>query len=144
MAPYTVPFLFTILVLMNSCSQVTTTGRLIDGKLKPCPDSPNCVSSETNSTPHIQPIAYTASDENAWEHIQACIVKLGGKIVKKDPSYISATFTSKIFRFVDDVELRMDKEQKIIHIRSGSRTGYSDFGVNKRRVEKIRALFSTD
>lgn len=142
MAARTVPFLFTLLVFMSGCSQLTATGQLTNGKLRPCPDSPNCVSSESGSTRHIPPIAYTESEETAWQNLQICIVKMGGEIIAVETNYIWATFTSKIFGFVDDVELRMDRDQKIIHIRSGSRVGYTDFGVNKKRTEKIRTFFS--
>lgn len=137
-----VAFLFALLVLMTGCSQVPTAGQLLHGKLQPCPDSPNCVSSETNNTGSIPPIIFTVLPDEAWQKIKTCIVELGGEIVTEKPAYLWATFSSKIFRFVDDVELRMDEPQNTIHIRSGSRVGYSDFGVNKKRVEEIRTLFS--
>jgi uncharacterized protein (DUF1499 family) len=66
---------------------------------------------------------------------------MGGKIITDDGGYLHATFTSRIFRFVDDLELRLDGENGIIHLRSASRTGYSDFGVNRKRAEQFQALF---
>jgi len=63
------------------------------------------------------------------------------EIVKVTDHYIHAKFTSRLFRFVDDVEFCIDDDLKIIHVRSSSRVGYFDFGVNRRRIERIRARF---
>ena len=62
--------------------------------------------------------------------------------MKADDRYIHVKFTSRVFRFVDDVEFCFDAEPKKIHVRSASRMGYFDFGVNRRRVEGIRDRFS--
>jgi uncharacterized protein (DUF1499 family) len=67
---------------------------------------------------------------------------MGGKIEEEHDDYLWTTFTSRVFRFVDDVEFRMVSAAGKIHVRSGSRVGYSDLGVNRRRVEKLRALFN--
>lgn len=61
-----------------------------------------------------------------------------------DSDYLHAVFTSRIFRFKDDLELRMDRENRIIHLRSASRTGYSDFGVNRKRAEQFRNFFTAE
>lgn len=61
-------------------------------------------------------------------------------MIEADEHYLHFEFTSRIFRFVDDFELLLNEEQKIIHIRSASRVGYSDLGVNRKRVEKIRLM----
>ena len=58
-----------------------------------------------------------------------------------EPDYIRAEFRSRIFQFVDDVEFLFENQGNVIHVKSASRTGYSDFGVNRKRVEKIRAAF---
>ena len=63
------------------------------------------------------------------------------RIITMGDHYIHAEFTSAFFRFVDDVEFYFDSEAKIIHMRSASRIGYSDFGVNRQRMEKVRSLF---
>ena len=65
-----------------------------------------------------------------------------GRIITMEDHYIRAEFTSAFFRFVDDVEFYFDTEAKIIHMRSASRIGYSDFGVNRERLEKLRSLFN--
>jgi uncharacterized protein (DUF1499 family) len=67
---------------------------------------------------------------------------MGGEIQEEHDGYLWTTFTSRLFRFVDDVEFRMVFTDGIIHVRSGSRVGYSDLGVNRRRVEKLRTLFN--
>jgi len=67
---------------------------------------------------------------------------MGGKIVLEDGSYLWATFSTRIFRFIDDLELRMDEESDVIHVRSSSRVGYSDLGANRRRVEDLRLRFA--
>ncbi|NDY59068.1 DUF1499 domain-containing protein, partial [Desulfovibrio sulfodismutans] len=61
-------------------------------------------------------------------------------ILQKQNGYFRVEFRSKILGFVDDVEFYLPEDQDVIHIRSAARLGYYDFGVNRRRVEKIRAL----
>jgi uncharacterized protein (DUF1499 family) len=67
---------------------------------------------------------------------------MGGKIQEEHDGYLWTTFTSRLFRFVDDVEFRIVSSEGLIHVRSGSRMGYSDLGVNRRRVEKLRTIFN--
>ncbi|MBU1568573.1 MAG: DUF1499 domain-containing protein [Proteobacteria bacterium] len=135
--------LFSLPLFSNliACTMITPPGELIDGHLRPCPNSPNCVTSDTSATGRIAPISFHDSPDQAWQQIQAIIKDLGGEIVKTRPTYLWATFTSKLFHFVDDVELRMEPEENLIHLRSGARIGYLDFGVNSRRIMKIRQLF---
>lgn len=64
------------------------------------------------------------------------------RIVRATDTELRAEFTSRLFRFVDDVDCLLDVSAGVIHIRSASRTGYSDLGVNRRRVEAIRAAFA--
>jgi uncharacterized protein (DUF1499 family) len=116
-------------------------GRLIEDHLRPCPNRPNCVSSDSGTTHPIAPISFQGTPEDAWQEIRTVIAELGGKIIHSEPAYLWSTFTSTLFGFVDDVELRMEPEEKLIHIRSGARVGYFDFGVNRKRVGKIRNLF---
>lgn len=111
---------------------------LVDGQLAPCPSSPNCVSSEAGTVEKkgVAPL------EGSMEAAKSAIIALGGKITLESASYLSATFSSSLFRFVDDVELRASGDGKI-HIRSASRVGYSDRGENKKRVEAIRAKMNS-
>ena len=112
---------------------------LVAGHLRNCPASPNCVSSETekNDTAHyIKPIPIR--DGKAWAKIVTAIENLGGHIVVNDGQYLHATFISALFRYIDDVEARLDASERVIHLRSASRVGHSDLGANRRRLESLR------
>jgi uncharacterized protein (DUF1499 family) len=76
--------------------------------------------------------------------IKEIVGESGGKIQKEENGYLWTTFTTKVFRFVDDVELRMDETRGIIHVRSASRLGYSDMGMNRKRVETLRVRFHNE
>jgi uncharacterized protein (DUF1499 family) len=91
---------------------------------------------------YVAPLTYKASFEEAREKLISVINSMKrAEIVSAEDKYLHATFKSFFFRFVDDVEFSFDEEKKIIHLRSASRTGYSDLGVNRRRVEEIRRRF---
>ena len=130
-------------VLLWSCASNPPKVELVDGKLRPCPESPNCVSSESDRTSsRVEPLTFQGLPEKAWNDLKETIRQMGGNIEQEHDGYLWATFTSKLFRFVDDVEFRMVSSDGVIHVRSGSRVGYSDLGVNRRRVEKLRTLFN--
>jgi uncharacterized protein (DUF1499 family) len=140
-------------VLLVRCSMLGHSSKsgqppgLVSGTLAPCPDKPNCVSSEVgeDADHHIEPLDYSgASPEEAWSEIQHVIKELGGEVTIANDEYIAATFSSSLFRFVDDVECRLDAPQNQIHIRSASRVGHSDLGVNRKRTESITRLFGED
>ena len=67
----------------------------------------------------------------------------GASLEQNERPYLHATFTTRVMRFVDDVEFRMVLEQELIHVRSASRVGYSDLGTNRRRVERLRNAFDS-
>ena len=117
---------------------------LVDGDLRPCPASPNCVISKNGDKDHaIDPITYQTSREEAFAKIRQIVSAYGNtKIMTERKNYLHAEFRTKLMRFVDDVEFLFPEDEKIIHIRSASRVGYSDLGVNRKRVEHIRALFA--
>ena len=132
-----------VLLTVWSCVSNPPKVALVDGKLRPCPNSPNCVSSESDRpSSRVEPLTFQGPSEVAWGGLKETIREMGGKIEEEHDGYLWATFTSRIFRFVDDVELRMVSTNGTIDVRSGSRVGYSDLGVNRRRVEKLRALFN--
>ncbi len=126
-----------IFTLLGLKSQKGKAPGLVGGHLAPPKAAPNCVSSEIDVQPEkkVAPLHGTRAD------IIAAIKATGGTVTSESDSYISATYMSRIFKFVDDVELRHDKED-IWHIRSASRVGYSDRGVNRKRVEAIRAILT--
>ena len=115
----------------------------VDGRLAPCPDSPNCVSTRAEDPVHrIDPIAFDGPADQALARLKQAIATIPRlRIVSERDGYLHAEATSLIFRFVDDVEFLVDGEEKRIHIRSASRVGRSDLGVNRDRVEKIRQAF---
>jgi uncharacterized protein (DUF1499 family) len=125
-------------------AMVFGTSNVMATQLKPCPETPNCVSSLATSDQHaINPLTYTTDAPTAKQHLLAVINELPRtKIITQKDDYIHATFTSLIFRFVDDVEFVLDDANKTIHVRSASRVGKSDLGVNRKRVEAIRLLFN--
>jgi uncharacterized protein (DUF1499 family) len=111
-------------------------------QLSPCPSSPNCVSTQAQDEGHaIEPIRYRKPRAEAKEALKEVIRSLPRtKLVEEDESYLHYEFTSLLLRFVDDVEFLFDDETKTIHFRSASRTGYGDLGVNRKRMEQVRAL----
>jgi uncharacterized protein (DUF1499 family) len=132
-----------VLLAVFSCASNPPKAQLVDGKLRPCPKSPNCVSSESDSaSSRVEPLSFQGLPEKVWGDLKETIQELGGKIQEEHEGYLWATFTSRVFRFVDDVEFRMVSTDGMIHVRSGSRVGYSDLGVNRRRVERLRAMFN--
>ena len=89
------------------------------------------------------PDTFSGEPGAAWEHAKEALTELGGRIEKDTGDYLWATFRSRIWRFVDDTELRLDAAGKVIHVRSASRVGKGDLGVNRKRVERLRNLFKT-
>ena len=110
--------------------------------LAPCPSSPNCVSTQAQDEGHaIAPFPYRKSRAEVKEALKEVIRSLPRtKLMEEDESYLHYEFTSLLLRFVDDVEFHFDDESKTIHFRSASRTGYGDLGVNRTRMEQMRAL----
>ncbi|MFQ5470265.1 MAG: DUF1499 domain-containing protein [Gammaproteobacteria bacterium] len=109
-------------------------------RFRPCPDTPNCVCSlDINRDSYILPVKLDGDMKPSTVDIKRVLVKMGGEIREEEGSYIWATFTSRVFRFVDDVEIMIDPASKVIQVRSASRAGRSDFGVNRARMEKLRS-----
>mgnify|MGYP001121365833 CR=1 FL=1 len=116
-----------------------------DDALAPCPSSPNCVSSQSpqsDSEHYIEPIAISDSDAAMAQLVSIVAGLERTTIVTQSDSYLYAEFKTALMGFVDDVEFYLDKAAKIIHVRSASRLGKSDLGVNRKRVDDIRAQFA--
>jgi uncharacterized protein (DUF1499 family) len=111
-----------------------------DHQLKPCPESPNCVSTQTQQkSKQMDPIPFTLDPKEVLKIIKGVVENLSNTHLEKESlNYLHYTFKSAIFGFIDDVEFLIDAEKKLIHFRSASRTGYSDMGVNKKRMTEIR------
>lgn len=131
--------LIAYIVMAVMSQKAPNTLGLQDGKLAPCPKSPNCVCSEIhtqNDADHY--IQAIQGDKALWAKFKGIIHEQGGEVIIDDGNYVHATFSTPIFHYVDDVELRFDEATSLIHIRSASRMGRSDFGVNRKRVEKLK------
>ena len=126
----------TAVILLGMMSAATAS-------LPPCPDSPNCVSSQaTNKDQQVDPIVFVLPPAQALARLKQVLAGMPRtRLVKEEGGYLHAEVRSFLFRFVDDLEFLVDNERNLIHMRSASRTGYSDFGVNRRRVERIRKAF---
>ncbi len=128
---------------MGLYSETGSPPGLQNGQLAPCPSTPNCVSSEASpSDPHAV-AAFTVLPNMGNEpllKVKEVVKILGGDVSYSDEQYMASTFTSELFGFVDDVEFRYDQGSGLIHVRSASRVGYSDWQANNIRVEQIRML----
>ena len=130
------------------CSGSRPTGLGVHGgRLAVCPNSPNCVSSQADPADKrhlISPIPYEGGREDAYNRLLRVLSGMkGARITESSGDYIRAEFTSAVFRFVDDVEFYFPKRPQI-EVRSASRLGYWDFGVNRKRIEKVRRLFGSE
>lgn len=130
-----------VLALLSLTQSVPKTLGLTNAKLAACPDSPNCVSSAAEDARHaIAPFALDRSLGATEEELKAAMAKLPRtKLCSQGGTYLHFECRSLIFRFVDDVEFQCDEASKLIHFRSASRVGHSDLGVNRRRMEAVRA-----
>ncbi|MGB5398403.1 MAG: DUF1499 domain-containing protein [Gammaproteobacteria bacterium] len=141
-----IQIVLTSLILLTGCAGTMSKLGIENGQLKECPTTPNCVNSQANDKKHfIEPIFITGPPLEAKNHILNILKELKqSKIIVVEHNYIRAEFTSRVFRFVDDVEFYFpDPESKegVIHVRSASRVGHSDLGVNRKRIELIRSKF---
>lgn len=116
---------------------------LVEGQLRGCPDRPNCVCSEhPGVVAWVEPLTVPDRDaERGWQALAATVTGAGGTVHEQRADYLHATFSSPLFGFVDDFEARLTTDGREIHIRSAARAGYSDRGVNRGRVEALRAAF---
>jgi uncharacterized protein (DUF1499 family) len=110
-------------------------------RLSPCPGTPNCVSSKAADEAHrVEPFPFQGSAAESLARVRAAALSLPrARVAVEEPGYARLTFKSAVFGFVDDVEFEVDEGTKVVHVRSASRVGRSDFGVNRKRVEAIRA-----
>ena len=132
------------LFVFGYMSQSGEAHGLVEGRLKRCPDKPNCVCSEfkSDTDQYIEPLVIAAGDAaQVLPRLKTIVRQMGGSIQVEKADYLAVTFTSSIFRFVDDLEIRIDTDQKLIHLRSASRVGRGDGGVNRKRVERLKTAF---
>ncbi len=138
-------FLLFLGVFMLGCTGTRPLNLGIrEGKLAPCPSTPNCVSSQSSDKEHaIEPLSYTGEAKEAMARLAGIVRAMPRvQVITEKDDYLYAEFTSLIFRFVDDLEFFPDDSAKRIHVRSASRLGSSDLGVNRKRVEAIRNIWN--
>jgi uncharacterized protein (DUF1499 family) len=135
--------LMSLLLLMSLAHGATERELEVrDRRLSPCPSSPNCVGTLDDSESHaIAPYRYGKSLNEAKTVLKQIFSELSRTdLVKEEDVYLHYEVRSFLFHFVDDVEILFDDASKTIHFRSTARTGYYDFGVNRRRMEEVRRL----
>jgi len=125
---------------LTACSSNQVTTGLVDDRFAPCPDSPNCVSSDAADDAHrVEPYRLKAAAQNAWHGLQNVVAAEERiRLVDVNDSYLHVEVHSAVMRFVDDTEFNLRANEGIIAVRSAARTGHSDGGVNRKRVERIR------
>ncbi|MDJ0651101.1 MAG: DUF1499 domain-containing protein [Xenococcaceae cyanobacterium MO_188.B19] len=128
------------LIFSQSTWAITSSLGVKDGYLSPCPETPNCVVSQKTDTIHeISPIEYHTDQATARATLlKVLTVVPRTTVTEQTENYIRAESKSRIFKFVDDLEFYFPDKEKVIHLRSASRVGESDLGVNRRRIEQIR------
>jgi uncharacterized protein (DUF1499 family) len=119
-----------------------------NGKLAGCPATPNCVSSQVAAIDPehtILPIQFGGDNLTTIAKLKQVLQSMpNNKILKETDNYLYLESTSKLMGFVDDVEFYLDKDSKTIQVRSASRLGESDLGVNRQRIEKIRVALGAN
>ena len=115
----------------------------VRGRLAPCRPTPNCVGSQSDpgdGTHYIEPLRFAGPAARAWAVLKVTVQGMeGARVISEDEHYVYAEFTSRLMGYVDDVEFLLDEKAGLIHVRSASRLGVRDFGVNRDRIEAIRA-----
>lgn len=139
----TILFLLLLSPLFASCAGTPPDTLGVHGDaLSPCPDSPNCVSSDAPDEAHqVAPFTLAAPAPEAWETVRSVVASMPRtEVITQTSDYLHAESTSTFFRYVDDLELQLRAAESQIAVRSASRLGRSDLGVNRERVETLRAL----
>lgn len=108
--------------------------------LADCRSASSCVCSQAQrASQRVQPFSCRGSCQESLEHLRGILESTPGvTLVVSTDSYLRAKCTTRFLRFVDDLELLTDPDNEVIHVRSASRVGTWDFGVNRRRVESLR------
>ncbi len=124
-----------------------------DGKLKRPSSTDNSVSSQAKAWPgeqaqaaHIEPLALPRGIDGATALARIATAAQGmpgARIVDQRPDYLYVQFTTKLMKYVDDAEFWFDPATQVVQVRSASRVGRRDFGVNRSRIEAIRAKLAT-
>ncbi|RBO83275.1 DUF1499 domain-containing protein [Marinomonas aquiplantarum] len=132
---------FFVYVKMNN--QMPEGLGVTNGQLKLCSGAPNCVSTQADQTDEAhfaEPLVYSGRRQDVQLRIEAYMLRQGAKLVDHSLGYAHFEVESDIVGYIDDVEFYLPKSDSVVHIRSASRVGYSDFGINRDRVRQIQDL----
>jgi len=114
-----------------------------DGRFIACKPTPNCVSSQADPSDqehYIAPIAYSGTMQELRRAVESMT---RATVIREEGSYLYAEYKSALMGYVDDVELLLDEKARLVQVRSASRLGRSDFGVNRKRIEELRTLIGS-
>lgn len=137
------PYVPLLLLALAGCHR-PAAGLATPGEaLRPCPGTPNCVSTEAADARHAIPaVPFRGTPEAAQAHARGALLQdPRTRIVLEAPGYLRAEARSRMIRFVDDVEVVVDAPARVLRFRSASRVGRSDLGVNRRRMERFTERF---
>ncbi len=131
-------FLLLIVFILWKNNSVPKNRGVIDKKLAPCSWTPNCVNSNAKKAPYkIEPLPYVS--DNVLELIQNYLRDhYNAKVMNQNSDYLYVVVTTPYLRFKDDLEFLVDRDKKLVSVRSASRVGYSDLNMNRKRIEQLR------
>ncbi len=143
----TLPIAVVIMLSLSACAylpQPHETGLTATGTLRPCPSQPHCVSSlDSDPDRYVAPLHGGVDPRATWQHAITLLTGLPrARVAELTDTYARVEVTSRLMRFVDDIELRLRPTDGTIDVRSSSRIGWWDGGVNRSRVEWLRAALS--
>ena len=132
-------------VVAGCAGSVPTTLGPSEAGLAPCPASPNCVSTASGDERHaVDAFVLARPVPEVWEAVELAVASLPGSVVVTSATgYLHAECTSSLMRYVDDLEVWAPPDARQLQVRSASRVGYSDMGVNRKRVEELRRQLDT-
>ena len=133
--------LIVLLMALVSCAGTPPSNLGVhDGRLSPCSRRPNCVSSDATDAEHaIPPLVLRVPAADGWVAARSVVTGLARtRLITDAPDYLRAECRSALLGFVDDLELHLRAQDGVIAVRSASRLGHGDLGVNRRRVEALR------
>ena len=134
-------FIISLMSLLSCSGHRPSNLGIHNNQLTTCPTSPNCVSSDAFDDGHkVAPFHFNAAATDTWKKVKTTVLEIPRtKIITETEDYLHAECSSATFGFVDDLELHLRSSEGMIAIRSASRLGYSDFGVNRERIETLRS-----
>jgi uncharacterized protein (DUF1499 family) len=138
--PKTQLFVVTVVISLGVAAMAASPLGITQGRLSACPDSPNCVSSdEASDARRIAPWRLAGDPARAWQLLQEVLARWPrATVVVRRADYLHVEFRSRLFGFVDDAEFHLRPADSLIAVRSAARIGYSDLGVNRKRLEDLR------